>query len=130
MVVRMEPYPPTGIRCDIPERGSRTRRPETAWKALKRTGALLSILCLFASGGCGYHFVPEGSPIDPSLRSIFVTPFPNRTDEPVLGNLLREALILELRKAGRFELAGGPTDEELKKARDFGTQFAKAVKAG
>jgi len=86
---------------------------KTAEKALIRGTAFFVILCLSVSGGCGYRFAPEGDGIDPSLRSVFVSPFPNRTDEPALGNILREAMILELRRGTRFQLAAGRTEADL-----------------
>lgn len=83
------------------------------YRKTKLAALFLSLFCLFVSGGCGYRFVPEGDSIDPALRSILVPSFANRTDEPALGNILREALILELRKGSRFHLAEGRKDADL-----------------
>lgn len=64
-------------------------------------------------GGCGYRFAGDGGAIDPSLRSVFVPPFPNRTEEPALGNILRNALIEEIRRENRFETAEGRESADL-----------------
>jgi TolB-like protein len=64
-------------------------------------------------GGCGYRFAGDGGAVDPSLRTVFVAPFTNRTDEPALGNILRNALIEEIRRGSRFEPAEGRESADL-----------------
>ena len=113
MVPAVRPLTLKGPRRGARPGKSRETMKKTAEKALIRGTAFFVILCLSVSGGCGYRFAPEGDGIDPSLRSVFVSPFPNRTDEPALGNILREAMILELRRGTRFQLAAGRTEADL-----------------
>lgn len=74
---------------------------------------LFLVPLLILLGGCGYRFAGEGGAVDPALQSVFVPPFPNRTEEPALGNILRSALIEEIRRGTRFLPAGVREDADL-----------------
>jgi hypothetical protein len=66
------------------------------------TGAILIVL-LFA--GCGYHLEGSGERIDPTLRTVFVDTFTNRTSEAHTENIIRTAFINRIVQEGRFKLA-------------------------
>ncbi len=69
---------------------------------LSSVGAILIVLLL---AGCGYHLEGSSERIDPTLRTVFVDVFTNRTSEAHAENIIRTAFISRFVQEGRFKLA-------------------------
>ncbi len=78
------------------------------------TPALLGLLLALAdlAVGCGYRF-PGEIALPGGARGVRVEPFENRTAEPGLETIVRQAFALELSRRGRAAQAGRPGDELL-----------------
>jgi hypothetical protein len=57
---------------------------------------------------CGYAFAPQGENIDPSIRTVYVEPFSNKTAQAELENDLRTAFIDQILQNTRFKIVSDP----------------------
>jgi hypothetical protein len=78
-----------------------SRRPFRAGRIY--AGALLLTLLL---AGCGYHFAGSGDMAYPTIRTVFVEAFANRTSEAYAESIFRTAFINRFAQDGIFKLAG------------------------
>ncbi len=62
------------------------------------------------AGGCGYALQGRGITTDPSVRTIGVALFKDRTGKPGLDQRVTAAVISELQKRGRFRVVKETTD--------------------
>lgn len=62
------------------------------------------VLALLLLWGCGYRFSPGGEGIDPTVRTVYIEPFANRTSEANVENMFRSAFTDWFAKGGRFKL--------------------------
>lgn len=69
---------------------------------LRLTGVVLLILLLLS--GCGYSFSGMSKSAYPTIRSVFMDTFTNRTSEANLDVILRTAFSNEIVKNGHFRL--------------------------
>jgi hypothetical protein len=72
-------------------------------------GALFLVLLL---AGCGYRFTGGGESIHPSIRTVFVDVFTNRTGEAYADSIFRTAFISRFVQDGRFKLAGSRAEAD------------------
>jgi outer membrane lipopolysaccharide assembly protein LptE/RlpB len=72
---------------------------------MKRTAALLALLVL---NGCGYALVGSGNVLDPSLRSINIPTFVNRTTRVEIEQRFTQAVADEFVSRGRMRLVTDP----------------------
>jgi hypothetical protein len=74
-----------------------------------RAGVRLRPVCLLMlvllPAACGYRFEGASEQIDPTLRTVFVDVFANRTSEAHAENIIRTAFISRFVQEGRFKLA-------------------------
>ncbi len=64
-----------------------------------------TVLFVLLPAGCGYHFTGSGDSAYPTLRTVFVDVFANRTSEAYAENIFRAAFINRFVQDGRFKLA-------------------------
>jgi hypothetical protein len=78
---------------------------------LRAAGTILFVVFI---ASCGYRFSgDERQRIDPSLRTVFVDVFANRTGEANAGNIFRTAFIGRFVQEGRFKLADGRNEADV-----------------
>ena len=63
------------------------------------------VLLILLLSGCGYSFSGISKSAYPTIQSVFVDTFTNRTSEPNLDTILRGAFINEITQNGHFKLA-------------------------
>jgi hypothetical protein len=66
--------------------------------------AVTAVFVVLLAAGCGYHFAPGGTHIDPALTNVYVESFPNLTGEAGVDNYVRNAFIDQFRTSDRFSL--------------------------
>lgn len=76
-------------------------------------GAVLLLLASLLVAGCGYRFAGQEEPVAPSLRTVFVDTFTNRTGEAYAENIFRSAFIARFAQEGRFNLARNRGEADL-----------------
>jgi hypothetical protein len=64
----------------------------------------LFLLCLFVLSGCGYGLVGRSSFLDPSINTIYVPAFVNRTTRVELEQRVTQAVASEFVSRGRLRL--------------------------
>jgi hypothetical protein len=80
-------------------------------RGLYTAGVILLVLSI---ASCGYRFAgEEPQRIDPSLRTVFVEAFANRTSEANAANIFRTAFISRFVQEGRFKLAGSRGEADV-----------------
>jgi outer membrane lipopolysaccharide assembly protein LptE/RlpB len=93
----MTPAPPIGPTAVPP--GRPDHRPAVMVAGL----VLLQVL----SAGCGYHLVGHSSTLPPSIQSIGIPTFVNRTNRPELEQRVTEHVIDEFTTRGRVRILPG-----------------------
>lgn len=71
-------------------------------------GRLLVLLAALAFSGCGYTLVGKGSILDPSIKTINVPTFVNRTTRVEVEQRVTQAVADELVSRGRLRLVSDP----------------------
>ena len=78
---------------------------------LRATGMILLVLWIVS---CGYRFTgDEQQRIDPSIRTVFVEAFTNRTSEANAANIFRTAFLSRFVQEGRFKLADSRSEADV-----------------
>ena len=71
---------------------------------IKKELILLLLLFIFATTGCGYHFIGQESEVLSSIHSIAIPYFFNKSNEAGLERYLTEALVDEFVKSGMISI--------------------------
>jgi hypothetical protein len=85
--------------------GIATGRNPSGWRALPalRLSACAALVALFLVG-CGYRFVGDGESIPPTVRTVFVDVFANKTSEVYAETFVRTAFINQFVQNSRLRL--------------------------
>lgn len=81
---------------------------KTKWTMQCIAVLLLSLLTI----GCGYHFNEIADESLNGIQKIYVGNFPNRTDQPYLENIFRNALIDQFIRGNRFQVVGDEAEAD------------------
>jgi hypothetical protein len=71
------------------------------------------VLAAVLLAGCGYRLAGTEETIVPSLKTVFVDVFTNKTGEPYAENIFRSAFISRFVQEGRFRLAGSRGEADV-----------------
>jgi outer membrane lipopolysaccharide assembly protein LptE/RlpB len=74
---------------------------------------LLIACSLLLVGGCGYNLVGRGSVLDPSIRTINIPTFVNRTTRVEVEQRLTQAVAQEFVSRGRMTIMSDPKDAHV-----------------
>jgi hypothetical protein len=71
---------------------------------MKRTGMRAVAAALILLCGCGYRFSPGGEHINKEVRTVYIAPLANKTNEANIENRFRSAFVDWFIKTSRFQV--------------------------
>lgn len=74
-----------------------------------RRALLLVLAALLAGTGCGYRLAGANSFLPPSIRTVAIIPFENRTARPEIEQRVTEEVAREFARRGGYRVVADPT---------------------